>query len=278
MGKITHLSLNPMSKKRLREPVGGRGDGALLMEKRNSGMVEAYYLYKSQGKETKLKIGNYKTTRNGGGLTIEECRSKARQLAQTRRDIDGDLKEHIESRKWAEQRRKEEERRQAEIEAEKGTLKELCECYVDSLRRRERKSAYQVEQAFKKHVLSPYPRLATAKAADITRDDIINIIRRMIKKGITTTSNRVLSYLNSAYKQAIRADNDPREQVIHGKRFNVQINPCTGVPQQPDFEVVRERYLSHKEIQALWDDFFTTLPNISPSIRLSVAVYAGGGR
>ncbi|WP_257264311.1 hypothetical protein [Endozoicomonas sp. ONNA2] len=54
---------------RLRESVGGRGEGTLLFEKRPSGSIEAYFLYKLAGKETKIKIGQYKKTRTGHGYT-----------------------------------------------------------------------------------------------------------------------------------------------------------------------------------------------------------------
>lgn len=47
MAKLTPAQLNNI-KYKLSENVGGRGDGALLFEKRSSGMIEAYYRYRAR--------------------------------------------------------------------------------------------------------------------------------------------------------------------------------------------------------------------------------------
>ncbi|WP_062265258.1 tyrosine-type recombinase/integrase [Endozoicomonas arenosclerae] len=263
MAKLTPLQLKNI-KYRLTEQVGSRGDGVLLFEKRNSGTVEAYYKYKQQGKESKVKLGQYKLTRDGHGFSLAECRDKAQQLANTRRECGGDLKAHLEAQELEHQKKQQELKRQEELAESQGTLSELCENYVSSLYRQGKKSARVVEGAFALYVQNPFPNLAKSKAKDITVEDIVTIIRRMIEKGITTTSNRLRSYLHAAYEYGMKADNDPREQVEHGKRFFIEHNPVSAVPRQADFERVRERYLNHQEIKRLWNDFIPSMPNRSP--------------
>ncbi len=279
MAKLTPAQLNNI-KYKLSENVGGRGDGALLFEKRSSGIIEAYYRYKHAGKDSKIKIGQYKKTRDGHGYKLAECRDKAQDMARLRRECEGDLKAYLESRNREQERQQAEERQRQEIEALQGTLKDLCNSYVASLYRKERKTADQVERSLERYVLKPFPKLANEKARNITVDDIVGIIRRLIEKGITTTCNRVRSYLHAAFEFGIKADNDPREQVIHGKRFCIEYNPVSAVPRQADFERVRERYLSHEEVKRLWDDFTTLLPGKNPVfillVRFMLAV--GGNR
>ena len=279
MARLTPVKLNSI-KHKLSESVGGRGDGALLFEKRSSGMIEAYYRYKHAGKESRIKIGQYKKTRDGHGYTLAECRDKAQDMARSRRECGGDLKTYLQDRDRERERKQSEKRQREQLEALQGTLSDLCKGYVASLHRKERKTADQVERSLERYVLKPFPELASKKARNITVDDIVSIIRRLIEKGITTTCNRVRSFLHAAFEFGIKADNDPREQVLHGKRFCIEYNPVSAVPRQADFERVRERYLSHEEVRRLWHEFPTLLPNTGPVfillIRFMLAV--GGNR
>lgn len=236
----------------------------MLFWRRSPESIEAYYRYREKGKETFLKIGQYKITRNGYGYTLAECRERAQQLSKLRRECNGDLKAHLEAQALEYQQKQRELKRQEELAKTQGTLSELCETYVSSLYRQGKKSARVVKGAFTLYVLEPFPNLAKTKAKDITVEDIVTIIRRMIEKGITTTSNRLRSYLHAAYEYGMKADNNPREQVEHGKRFLIEHNPVSAVPRQADFERVRERYLNHQEINRLWYDFTPSLPNRSP--------------
>ena len=279
MGRLTDLQLKSL-KNKVSEPVGSRGDGALMFWRRPSGVIEAYYRYRTKGKESLVKIGQYKTTRSGHGYTLAECRDKAQDLATTRRECVGDLKEYLESQALQYQQEQKELEQQAEQKALQGTLKELCDNYIASLVRQKKKSVRTVENSLECYVLKPFPKLAATKARDIAADDIVSIIRRMIEKGITTTSNRVRSYLHAAFEYGMKADNDPREQVEHGKRFLIEHNPVAAVPRQADYERVKERYLNHEEVRKLWHEFATALPNRNPmfGLMLRFMIATGGNR
>ena len=263
MAKLTPLQLKNITY-RASEKVGSRGDGTLLFEKRQSGVIEAYYKYKEQGRETKIKIGQYRLTRSGHGYSLAECRDKAQQLATTRREHGGDLKAYLQQVAQEERYQEEIHKKQEELKAKQGTLADLCSSYVGNLRRQNKKTVDQVEKSLERYVLKPFPELAKSKARDITADDVVTIIRRMIEAGITTTSNRLRTFLHAAYVYGMKADNDPLEQVTHGKRFHIEVNPVAAVPRQASFERVRERYLDHDEVKQLWDNFSDVLPNRSP--------------
>ncbi|CAM3467727.1 tyrosine-type recombinase/integrase [Parendozoicomonas haliclonae] len=234
------------------------------MERRASGSIEAYYRYTYEKRDCLIKIGKYKQSKNGAGYSLAECRSKAAELATLRRECGGDLKAYLEEQAIARRQQEREKQRQETLAAQQGTLSDLCNSYIGSLKRKGKKSSYQVEKSLKLYVLTPFPELASAKARDITVEDVVNIIRRMIEAGITTTSNRLRSYLHAAFVYGMKADNDPLEQVTHGKRFYIQVNPVAAVPRQASFERVRERFLGHDEIRELWFGFSDALPNRSP--------------
>ena len=279
MGRLTDLQLKSL-KNKVSEPIGSRGDGALMFWRRPSGVIEAYYRYRTKGKESLVKIGPYKATRSGHGYTLAECRDKAQELATIRRECVGDLKEHIQAEEQQHQEQQKALQNKLEREALQGTLQELCGNYIASLERQNKKSVRTVENCLQCYVLKPFPKLAATKARDITVDDIVSILRRMIENGITTTSNRVRSYLHAAYVYGIKADSDPREQVEHGKRFLIEHNPVAAVPRQADYERVKERYLNHEEIRKLWYEFIPSLPNRNPmfGLLLRFMIATGGNR
>ncbi|OQX36396.1 MAG: hypothetical protein B0D91_09100 [Oceanospirillales bacterium LUC14_002_19_P2] len=263
MSRITDAKLKAL-KGKVSEPVGSRGDGNVVFWRRASGSIEAYYRYRNKGSDTLVKIGQYKLTRDGGGYTLAECRDKAFELARIRREVAGDLKEHLEAQAVIQQREQQENKTRVEEEAKRGTLKDLCESYVANLERQGRKSTRNVERALICYVFEPFPKLAGMKACDIRPDDVVTILRRMIENGITTTTNRVRSYLHAAYEHGSRSDHDPMEQVAHGKRFMIKHNPVSVVPKQSSFERVRERCLTHEEIYRLWHEFPESLGGQSP--------------
>lgn len=264
---MNHFSIINM-KRRLSKSLGGRGDGALFMERRASGVIEAYYRYTHEGRDCLVKIGIYRQKPNGAGFTLAECESKANDLIALRREYGGDLKAALQAKEKEHQRLEMQKRQQEEQAARLATLNDLCHSYIANLRHKGRKSADQVERSLRYYVLTPFPELAQKSAQDVTVDDVIGIIRRMIESGVTTTCNRVRSYLHAAFAYGMKADNDPLEQVLHNKRFDIQVNPVTAVPHQASFEQVRKRFLDHDEIRALWFGFAETLPNRSPVFHL----------
>ena len=251
MGKVTVLALKSMNYK-LSESVGGRGDGALLFEKRKSGTIEVYYRYKHQGKDSKVKIGQYKATRDGHGYTLAECRDKAQDIAIMRREAGGDLKAFLDEKELKQKQLETERKQKEQIEAAKGTLSDLLNSYVASLERQGKPTAKDARYMFDKHVVGPFPKLAEKKAHKVSIEDISDVLRLMITKGVTTSCNRTRSFLHAAFGFGLKADHDPRHQLEHGSRFYLQHNPVSAIPRQADFEKARDRSLNHDEVQKLW--------------------------
>ncbi len=261
----------------LRESLG-RGRGSLLF--RCSGITTiGYYCYLHEKKRSLIKLGTYRAGREKkSGFSLQELRDKALDYSRLRQEIvPQDIKIFLTLKEEERKQKEQTEKQKAEIEATQGSVKELCDAYVASLRRRNADASKKAHNLLATYCLKPFPLLANKKASEVTPGDIVSVISRMIKNGITTTSNRVRSYLHAAFNYGLKADHDPRQQVDHGLRFHLQFNPVSAVPRQADFERIRDRRLNDDEIRLMWRDIDKGKPSRSPLygllIRLCLACY-----
>ena len=236
MAKLTDLTIKNMDKY-VSEPVNARGDGTLYFEKR-AGLIEGYFRYSFNSKRQKIKIDNYKT--NKTGLTLKELRERSRELSALQKKHP-DLKSYLE--------RIERDRVARELEKSRtGSFKDLLDSYTESLTNPATKKT--VENLFKKDVFDAFPGFKDQKASDISVDDIVQVLKKVFERGVTTNGNRLRSYLLSAFNQAVLAANDPLKQ---DKKYDIKINPVTNIPTQRKFEHVNERVLTHDEVKHLWN-------------------------
>ena len=235
------------------EPVGSRGDGALLFKRRTGGVIEAYYRYRFQGTESLIKIGQYKQIKTGNGFTLAECRKVASGLANTSRDCGGDLKTYLTEQEQLKQQKKEQEQRAAIIEAKRGTLADLIRTYIELLQSKGKTSAEEVRKTLERDVTKPFPGLAATKARDLTPDDIVTILAKVYQRGAKVQANRLRSYLHAAFAYGLKADYDFAR--IGDKRFGLTINPVSAVPKQGQHERALDRFLDHGEVCRLWHTF-----------------------
>ncbi|WP_257252755.1 hypothetical protein [Endozoicomonas sp. SESOKO3] len=257
------MTVDGESKTKITEAVGGRGDGALIF-KRQRVTVEAFYRYRTKGKDRLIFISHYgRNARNG--YSLPDIREKAREYARLKKEVAPvDLKEHLEVVKAERQRKQEVLKRETAIEASRGSLEDLCRSYIGSLQRRKAPSAKDVERSLSYNLFNPFPELSLQKANSITTDDLMPVFQRILKRGVTTGFNRFRSYLLAAYNLGLKADYDPRQQLETGKRFGIQFNPVVPIPKYADYERVRERVLSNDEIQQFWNNVEKGTPDWSP--------------
>lgn len=84
--EIQNMTVEGISRKKISEPVEGRGNGTIVYKKQAK-LVEAYYRYRHQDNDRMLFIGRFKARRNGPGYTLPELREKARALARVLREV-----------------------------------------------------------------------------------------------------------------------------------------------------------------------------------------------
>lgn len=140
-----------------------------------------------------------------------------------------------------------------------GTLKDLCEAYLEELAVRGKRTISEVKRSFDKDVLETLDPAMLAK--DVTSYQVRSLMHQCIKRGAGTQGNRLRSYLMAAFKNGISHDSDPRNMDTK-VRFNLTVNPVATVPTVSSFERVGDRVLTLEELKEVWnysgEEFSTT--------------------
>lgn len=256
---------------------GARGAGTLVF-RRTGDVVRAYFRHtQTDGSRYALPIGHFDES-GRDGISLAQARERAGELSKLYLAGVKDLREHLETE--AAQRRQVEAEQiaaTAKLELastlrERTTLRDLCEAYVELLRSQgKKKSATDVNSAFKVHVLEKHPDIAKQQAKEVTAHDIAAIVREVRQSGKERTAGIVRSYLRAAFSIAIRAPFDsavPTELA----NFGVDLNPVEAIPTIP----VRagQRTLNETELKA----YFNALDGSLIDQALKLAVLAGGQR
>ena len=265
MSEIKDLDLKNLEAGKSKVESLGKGRGAIVFRKQGD-TTTGYYRYWKGKKSVFIKLGTYRPARaKKAGFKLAELRGKARELATLREKISPqDLKEYLDGQEADRQQKAKEKKRQAEIEASKGTFEDLISTYIASLYRKKADSAKDTETSLKKNVLKAYPSIAKKKASDVTTDDIIQILKTILDRGNTTNYNRVRGFIQTAFNEGMKSDNDPRHLSSAGKRFSIPFNPVTPIPRHADFERVRDRVLENEEIRKAWQGINQGRPGYSP--------------
>ncbi len=113
------------------------------------------------------------------------------------------------------------------VEAEKSTrtLQKLLDAYVAHLQTQGRRSHVDANQIFKSHVTAVWPAMADAPAVDLTPDQVLDMLRRLIEAGKGRIANKLRSYLRAAYQCALDVRTTASIPVVF-KVFGVLFNPA----------------------------------------------------
>jgi len=126
---------------------------------------------------------------------------------------------------------------QQAMEAAKSTrtLQKLLDAYVAHLNTQGRRSHVDANQIFKRHVTQAWPAMAEAPAVDLTPDQVLDMLRRLIESGKGRTANKLRSYLRAAYQCALDVRTLASIPVAF-KAFAVTFNPAAQTPRSPQFD------------------------------------------
>jgi len=232
-------ALKPARRPYKRSEQAPKGEGRLIVRVLPTGVKEAFYRYRANGKDKTLSLGRYDPA-GSVGKTLADIRAELRKARRQQRDT-GDVKEY---------RRKEKQR--AVVERKKGSFADLLSTYVESLRSAGKWSADQVDGIFRRHVLEPFPALADAKASDIEPEDVQRILAKMVGAGIGRQVNITRAYLRAAFAYGGNADYHPRTVANDGVLFRLKRNPVILVPILNEYERAGERTLSEDELRWYW--------------------------
>ncbi len=233
------------------------------------GAVTFIFRYRSPitGKDVPMSIGKYKAAGGGKVITsLADARQEARRLlAILEEGKDPKLERAREQREVVEAYQEEQS---------KGSVKQLMNAYVESLRSAGKSSADEVERAIQfdlyKHVS------AGTKAREVTIEQMKAVIGEpLLKRNSPIAANRLRSYLSAAFAFGIHWDNDVNRG-LEILRFGITQNPVAAIP-KPAEENVRHRHLSEIELRKFWQALDSSACD-EKTIQSIQLIYALGGQ
>ena len=229
--------------------------GSLQGRRLSSGAVQLYWRYSHAGLKHREPIGLYdasappkKLQPTLRGYSIVAALEKCRELAglhAARADAGGlrGLK--------VEQQRAQKAKQELAVERSQRTLRRLLGTYLAHLEAQGRRSYVDARQIFERHVIEPWPTLADAPAVDLTPDQVLDMLRRLIEAGKGRTANKLRSYLRAAYQCAL----DVRMVAsipLAFKAFGVTFNPAAQTRRSPEYDRADKRPFSKAELCKYW--------------------------
>jgi integrase len=253
--------------------------GALQARKLANGAVQLYWRYSYAGKTSREPIGVYdpvappkklQPTVRGYGIAaaLEKCRALA-EVHVGRADTGGLQEVKAEKRKAFLAQKAE------ETEKSVRTLQKLLDAYVDHLKTQGRRSHVDAHGIFQRHVTEAWPTVTEAPAVDLTPDQVLDMLRRLIESGKGRTANKLRSYLRAAYQCALDVRTLAAIPVAF-KTFGVVFNPAAQTRRSPQFDRADKRPLSKEEMKAYWK-LIVDRPGIE-AIALRLHLLTGGQR
>jgi len=238
-----------------------KNGGSLQARRLSTGEVRFYFRYSQLNEETQASekirkpIGVWDPTAppkmrtaSPRGFSIAAALEKCAALGalQEERRNTGGLKEVD-----LEERRSHLTRKAVQAELRQRTLKSLLATYIDHLKAQGRRSWTDAAQIFKAHVEDPWPEIAAAPAAEVTPDQILDMLRRLVEDGKGRTANKLRAYLRAAYQCAIDVRTTMSIPVTF-KAFAVVFNPAAQTKRDPKYDRPDKRPLSAEELRAYW--------------------------
>ena len=192
-----------------------RGAGSLYLNVNPSGAMMFRLLQRYKGKREFIVLGQYSPD-DSIGLTLANARKKMREMAKIIHSLHGEksLKEHLNGLQLLK-----------ETEHKAGTVEELIDDYTNHMKLEKKRTFKTVRRELFKNM----KKLLAVDAVKVTSDDVCEILSCLIQRGAEVQSNRVRSYIMSAFNFGTKFDNDPR-YTHRGKKYLIDVNPVTSIP------------------------------------------------
>lgn len=230
--------------------------GALQGRRLASGAVQLYWRFTHDGRRYREAIGLYdasappkKLQPTARGYSIAAALEKCRDLAalHAQRAAAGGLRGLK-----VEQQRLLKDQQEIAAEQSQRTLRKLLDLYVAYLEAQGRRSHVDARQIFDRHAIEPWQKVADAPAVDLTPDQVLDMLRRLIEAGKGRTANKLRSYLRAAYQCGL----DVRMVAsipMAFKAFEVRVNPVAQTRRSPQYDRADKRPFSTTELRVYWN-------------------------
>lgn len=203
--------------------------GSLQARRLRNGAIALYWRYTFDTRTERMPIGTFDPARPPKSLLPEQGRYSIAAAAHAAQEL---AKTHAAHRKDGGIRsvlaaEKEDRRRKAEvqIEARKQTLEALLTAYCNYLKNLGRAAHKEARGIFQLHVFQVFQKVAATPAAEVSGEQVADMLRRLFELGKGRTANKLRAYVHAAYEIARKARTDPKVPVAF-KAFNVRFNPA----------------------------------------------------
>ena len=227
--------------------------GGTLQARRTSRGVAFYFRYSTEaGKTVRLPIGAF-DSKGRGGLSLTQARTRVGELSKRYTAGERDLRAALAADAADAERARIESVRSVEAATmrERGTLGLLLGLYADDLEARGKPSAREVRAACERHIHIAHSKLWVMPAADVTVDDLMNVVSPLVKANKRNEGRKLRSYLCAAYTAAIRSRQDP-DGVQAMRELALTSNPVANLVAIAGATNAHDRALSIAELRAYW--------------------------
>lgn len=229
--------------------------GSLQARRLTSGAVQFYWRYSYEGRTHREPVGAFdalsppkKLEPTSRGFSVAAARERCRVLSLKHA-------EHIGVGGLREVKVNERKQRAAMETAAVAravhSLARLLDDYVTHQLKQGRISAREAKCIFDLHVVAAWPALAEAPAADLTQDQVIDMLRRLTEQGKGRTSNKLRTYMRAAYQCAIDVRVTASIPVAF-KAYAVHTNPVAQTRRDARFDRADKRPLTTDELRLYW--------------------------
>ena len=140
---------------------------------------------------------------------------------------------------------------EAKQDRKKQTLAVLMTAYCNFLESRGRTSHSDARSIFRIHLLERSPSLASKAAADVTTDEVVDLLRAVKDSGKDRTANKLRSYLRAAFETSISAHASHQYPVAF-KAFGITTNPVARTKADKDGNKTDKNALKLPDMRAYW--------------------------
>lgn len=236
---------------RLREVGGGVRGFGITIAPAGSKTFFLGYTAPVSGKRTQINLGRYPST------SLKDARQNA---YETREALARGLDPRERAKKQAIAQ---------EALKNRGTVSELFDVYIRDLELDEKRSSKEVRRIYEKHI---GPLIGDKLVADITADDILDVVTPIVRRGSSVHADNVRAYLRAAFELGIHAKNIARWRGLI-PNFDITHNPVAATRRAVKRKPVGTRSLDWWEVRAIWD-----APGLSPSSRLTLQLLISAGQ
>lgn len=240
---------------------GSRGAGVLQARGLANGAVTFYFRITTYGRRERIPLGT---------IPYRDAVLRATELSQRYQSGSRNLYSELKAEQAAEAARQ-----QIEKQKDNFTLGALLTAYVAQLQRDGKSSAKDVENKIQRHIATAWPAIWNKQAANITSDDLMNIVGKLTDAGKLSTARMIRSYLKTAFNCAISSRYDP-SAIPELRGFPVENNPAANLTTVKNSRHAKDRALSLAELRAYWKRI-NQLPDIERSL-LVFHLLTGGQR